>query len=83
MRVKIELIYNKLNAKFISLNQRKNLKMNLIFKKELNQEKVLLVLLTNVKVKLIRNNIMQLNILNNQKVISISKKFKLDNKLNK
>ena len=56
--------------------------MNLIFKKELNQEKVLLELLDNVKVKLIINN-MQLNILNNQKLMLILMNYKLDNKLNK
>ena len=66
----------------LKLNQ--NLKMNLIFKKELYQEKVLLELLNNVKVKLIiMINIMQLNILNNQKVILILMNYKLDNKLNK
>ena len=48
---------------FINLNQNKNVKMNLIFKKDNYQEKVLLELLKNVKVKLIIN-IMQLNILN-------------------
>ena len=41
-----------------------NLKMNLILKKELNQEKVLLVLLKNVLVNLIMI-IMQLNEFNN------------------
>ena len=56
-----------------------NLKMNLIFKKELYQEKVLLELLKNVNVKLIIN-IMQLN---NQKLILILMNYKLDNKLNK
>ena len=56
--------------------------MNLIFKKELYYEKVLLELSNNVKVKLIINN-MQLNILNNQKVILILMNYKLDNKLNK
>ena len=56
--------------------------MNLILNKELYQEKVLLELLNNVKVKLIIN-IMQLNILNNQKVILILMNYKLDNKLNK
>ena len=53
--------------------------MNLIFKKELYQEKVLLELLKIVKVKLIIN-IMQLN---NQKLILILMNYKLDNKLNK
>ena len=53
--------------------------MNLIFKKEMYQEKVLLELLNNVKVKMIIN-IMQLN---NQKLILILMKYKLDNKLNK
>ena len=56
--------------------------MNLIFKKELYQEKVLLELLNNVKVKLIIN-IMQLNILNNKKNKLILMNYKLDNKLNK
>ena len=45
---------------FINLKLNYNLKMNLILKKELYQEKVLLGLLINVKVKLIMN-IMQLN----------------------
>ena len=56
--------------------------MNLIFKKELYQEKVLLELLKIVKVKLIITN-MQLNIFNNKKVILILINYKLDNKLNK
>ena len=56
--------------------------MNLIFKKDNYQEKVLLELLKIVKVKLIINN-MQLNMLNNQKVILILMNYKLDNKLNK
>ena len=56
--------------------------MNLIFKKELYQEKVLLELLKTVLVKLIINN-MQLNIFNNKHVILILMKYKLDNKLNK
>ena len=56
--------------------------MNLIFKKDNSQEKVLLELLKIVKVKLIINN-MQLNMLNNQKVILILMNYKLDNKLNK
>ena len=67
---------------FTNLKLNQNLKMNLIFKKELYQDKVLLELLKIVKVKLIINN-MQLNILNNKKVILISMKYKLDNKLNK
>ena len=58
------------------------MKMNLIFKKDNYQEKVLLELLKIVKVKLIIK-IMQLNILNNQKVILILMNYKLDNKLNK
>ena len=37
---------------FINLKLNNNLKMNLIFKKELYQEKVLLELLNNVKVKI-------------------------------
>ena len=56
--------------------------MNLIFKKELYQEKVLLKLLKNVLVKLIII-IMQLNMLNNKKVILILMNCKLYNKLNK
>ena len=56
--------------------------MNLILKKDNNQEKVLLELLNNVKVKLIII-IMQLNILNNKKVILVLMNYKLDNKLNK
>ena len=56
--------------------------MNLIFKKELNQEKVLLELLKNVKVNLMIN-IMQLNQLNNKKDKLILMNYKLDNKLNK
>ena len=56
--------------------------MNLIFKKELYQEKVNMELLNNDKVKWIIN-IIQLNILNNQKVILILMNYKLDNKLNK
>ena len=67
---------------FTNLKPNQNLKMNLIFKKELYQEKVLLELLKIVKVKLIINN-MQLNMLNNQKVILILMNYKLDNKLNK
>ena len=59
-----------------------NLNKNLILKKELNQEKVLLELLKNVLVNLIII-IMQLNILNKQKVILILMNYKLDNKLNK
>ena len=51
----------------------------MILIKELYQEKVLLKLLKIVKVKLIINN-MQLNILNNQKVIFILMNYKLDNK---
>ena len=66
---------------FINLKLNNNLKMNLIFKKELYQEKVNMKLLNNVKVKLII--IMQLNILNNQKLILILMNYKLDNKLNK
>ena len=67
---------------FTNLKLNQNLKMNLIFKKEIYQEKVLLELLKIVKVKLIINN-MQLNMLNNQKVILILMNYKLDNKLNK
>ena len=53
------------------------LNRNLILIKELYQEKVLLELLKNVKVKLIRNNIMQLNELNKKKIKQILKKLKL------
>ena len=67
---------------FTNLKLNQNLKMNLIFKKDNYQEKVLLELLKIVKVKLIINN-MQLNMLNNQKVILILMNYKLDNKLNK
>ena len=67
---------------FTNLKLNQNLKMNLIFKKDNSQEKVLLELLKIVKVKLIINN-MQLNMLNNQKVILILMNYKLDNKLNK
>ena len=56
-----------------------NLKMNLIFKKELYQEKVLLVLLKNVLVNLIII-IMQLNKLNKINNKLILKKLKLDYK---
>ena len=67
---------------FTNLKLNQNLKMNLIFKKDNSQEKVLLELLKIVKVNLMINN-MQLNILNNQKVILILMNYKLDNKLNK
>ena len=53
-----------------------NLKMNLILKKELYQEKVLLVLLENVLVNFIMI-IMQLNELNKIKKKQILKKLKL------
>ena len=55
------------------------LNTNLIFIKELYQEKVLLELLKNVLVNMIIN-IMQLNILINKKNKLILKKFKLDYK---
>ena len=58
------------------------MKMNVILEKDNYQERVLLELLKIVKVKLIINN-MQLNMLNNQKVILILMNYKLDNKLNK
>ena len=67
---------------FINLKLNQNLKMNLIFKKEFNQEKVLLELLKNVKVKLIIN-IMQLNQYKDNKDKLILMNYKLDNKLNK
>ena len=54
--------------------------MNLIFKKEFNQEKVLLELLKNVLVKLIIN-IMQLNQYKDNKDKLILMNYKLDNKL--
>ena len=60
---------------FINLKLKNNLMMNLILIKELYQEKVLLELLNNVKVKLIIN-IMQLNELNKL----ILKKLKQDYK---
>ena len=53
--------------------------MNLIYKMEYNQEKEILELLKNVKVKLI-NNFMQLNILNNIKEKLILLKYKLFSK---
>ena len=56
-----------------------NLKLNLIFKKELYQEKVLLVLLKNVLVNMIII-IMQLNELNKINNNLILKKLKLDKK---
>ena len=56
--------------------------MNLIFKKEIYQEKVLLELLNNVKAKLIINN-MQLNLYKDNKDKLILMNYKLDNKLNK
>ena len=56
-----------------------NLKMNLILKKELNQEKDLLELLKNVLVNMIII-IMQLNELNNKNNKQILKKYKLDYK---
>ena len=59
-----------------------NLNKNLISIKELYQEKVLLELLKNVLVNLMII-IMQLNILNNQKLMLILMNYKLDNKLNK
>ena len=52
--------------------------MNLILIKELNQDKVHLELLNNVKVNKI-NKIMQLNKLNNKKNKLILKNYKLDN----
>ena len=56
--------------------------MNLIFKKDNYQEKVLLELLKIVKVKLIINN-MQLNQYKDNKDKLILMNYKLDNKLNK
>ena len=53
--------------------------MNLIFKKELYQEKVLLELLNNVKVKLIII-IMQLNKFKDNNIKLILMNYKLDNK---
>ena len=67
---------------FIYLKLNVNFKMNLIFKKELYQEKVLLELLNNVKVKLIINN-MQLNQFKDNNINLVLMKYKLDNKLNK
>ena len=51
---------------YIILNHKKNLKKNLIFLKDLNQEKELLELLKDVKVNLMIK-IMQLNMLNKVK----------------
>ena len=65
------------NNKYISLNLKKNLNKNLIFKKVNFQEKEHLEQLKNVKVNQI-NNIMQLNELNKKKIKQILKKFKLD-----
>ena len=62
MILKINYKYINYNNTFIMLKVNQNLKMNLIFKKELYQE-----MLNNVYVKLIIN-IMQLNILNNNNV---------------
>ena len=59
-----------------------NLNKILILIKELYQEKVLLELLNNVKVKLIINN-MQLNLYKNNKDKLVLMNYKLDNKLNK
>ena len=56
--------------------------MNLIFKKDNYQEKVLLELSNHVKVKLIIN-IMQLNTYKQNKEKLVLMKSKLDNKLNK
>ena len=67
---------------FIILKLNQNLKRNLILIKELNQEKVNLELLKNVKVKLIINN-MQLNEYKDNKDKLILMNYKLDNKLNK
>ena len=74
-----ELIFYKLLIKFIILNQNNNLKKNLIFKKEIFQDKVLLELLKNVKINLMKY-FMQLNILNNQKIKQILLNYKQDNK---
>ena len=60
MILKIDYKYINYMNIFIHLKLNNNLKMNLIFKKDNYQEKVLLELLKNVKVKLIIN-IMQLN----------------------
>ena len=61
---------------FIHLKLNNNLIMNLIFKKELYQEKVLLELLKNVLINMI-TIIMQLNELNNINIKLILKKLKL------
>ena len=55
------------------------MKMNLILEKDNYQEKVLLELLNNVKVKLIINNI-QLNLYKDNKDKLILMNYKLDNK---
>ena len=80
--LKKDLIVIELKKIFIILNLNKNLKRNLIFQKEFNQDKVLLEQLKNVKLMKI-NNIMQLNILNKQKDKLIFLNYKLVNKLNK
>ena len=76
-----DILLHKYNKKYISLEININLKMNLILKKELYQEKVLLVLLENVLVNLIMI-IMQLNELNKIKNKLILKKLKLVYKYN-
>ena len=60
---------------FIHLKLNNNLIMNLIFKKELYQDKDLLELLKNVKVNLIKN-IMLLNIQNNENIKLIFQNYK-------
>ena len=73
-----DLILMILIKNYIILKIKKILKMNLILIKELNQDKVHLELLNNVKVKLIKR-IMQLNKLNNKKNKLILQNYKLDN----
>ena len=80
MILKINYKYINYMIIFIHLKLNYNLKMNLIFKKELYQEKVLLELLKNVLVIIIIF-IMQLNKLNNKKEIQILKKYEFKNKL--
>ena len=77
---KKDIILNKLILIYIHLNHKNNLIKNLILYKELYQEKEHLEQLKNVKVKQIIN-IMQLNMLNNQKDKLILLNYKLDNKL--
>ena len=82
MIIKVEYKLTKSKNIFIHLKLNNNFRMNLILVKEKYQDMVQMELLKIVKVNLIIN-IMQLNILNKQKVILILMNYKLDNKLNK